>query len=158
MASLEKVKKFLKVSGTEETIVLWKKQFSVMTEQLFPEDKDLKKDHPKIHAELVNIMDKEKERVYKALTKKSKDLAAEFFSKNFSDKEIDELIAFYASPLWKRLLKLMPEYSARATLICLPIIKEAKDKLEIQLHKLEDKLDKEILENLNKERSKKLKK
>ena len=42
------------------------------------------------------------------LTQKTVDLMSKYFEKNFTDEEMDELIAIYSSPIYKRLTEALP--------------------------------------------------
>jgi hypothetical protein len=142
MADLEKVKKFLEVSGVEQTAALMNKHSLAMLEELFPQDTldDLKEEHPNVYSEIITERDNSRKTMQKQIMEKSLSLIIEFFSHNFSDEEIDKFIDFYSSPIWTRLLRLMPEYAQKAMSVCLPIIQEERERLEKKLDELLDKI------------------
>jgi len=146
MASLEKIKKFLEVSGTKKSMVFLQNQFSEIVKGLVFGDieDDIKEKFPKIYPKLVTTCRDSTERLHKVLMNKGLDFAMESFSGTFSDEELDEFIAFYSSPLYARFEKLMPVYTKKI----MSVIQEERERLETQLKKFDD----EFLNELEKRR------
>ena len=141
MVSLEKVKRFVEISGIKKDLAVLNNQ---MLGQLITgikrteeRDKHLKNKFPEFYSEMVAKREKMIKRINKKSLKLNMNIIYEMVAKNFSDKELDELIAFYSSPVVVRLIELTSEVFEKAATIIESI---AQEETETFTNKFRNKL------------------